>query len=1099
MLGQNIDFMTDRLIVVNEDGSEKSEDLKKESSPYALWAAQLAQIPNVPVAALRTLYSHQDYLMEEGFFPLTQEGQPMDMAQLATLVSNHFKTVCDQEKRGVTKFDIENTAAYGDLIHWLLLGGILHPNLAGDWEVDRTKKGEESLGIKDFGKWEAAFAHKYRLAKDPDKVYRHLEMGPGNGAAMQNRRVDSNKRSPGQQFEQYGLADKIYFPIDKILKNFLKPEVQEDSANQRFIELLGYALRLELKSRWFKADGNVIGEWKQKVQRFDLNIIYELLKDPKPWLHKWYNPQTGMYKVSQDFENQREEKLDYDIHRKFLEMENFPQKEKDEILIRAELDNLASERKKINKIYLKIEDFIMDMDKASYKHLFDSTTCLDEWVGDLKKIVDVPRFYPYTAEGLMAFAQTERKKHNEIREGIKKREKDLRQRQKLTFSDCQSPDLTESIFVPPFVQGIQNDSDVAERKNRPNLNRHASVSLENFTISDFLNVDKYFPPKSLFIISGIRSLSHLPDDLYEKVIRLLLPLLKPGGHVLDDGVRHSYSRAFRFDIIQKIMDENPDYQAFAITDKRYGEPKSAFIQRESEEGYAPDIFDSDEQQQLLGRGCKFEELDHVVQRPDLQILNQVRRDILKATSHNVNVFKAFQDVITDQVYGGLFTRLKRAADIRSYQNVKEGQRRSAYFKGGKAINRAVIDYVQNNEFVSVEIIEDVRESVSKKIDALLRSSRLIDDSKERLNDPRPGKIYTLPVVSKDPNVSAELNQCYEFPAEELPTMKFFGTPEAKVFLEMRKEQIKAELFRLKELGIASPIGILGFKDCVTNDLLREKIQNLLGEDVYDDCVRYVDVSFDPQQSGSSNIEEKESVEAAIDELIQAGGLLVSGGSWHDSPIEVFYRLLIGKKLLKAIEDPQTKLRMFNICFSSQVWLDLIGAEYWNGEIKTQPGMLEIGPVPLKVLPQGQEHPLFSELPNLLTVAATHSGHVVNKVRNKSLRTAEKKQRVIPLAVSNITGHEMAWSNMNGNAYSVLFHPDAWLSENGKVSNDVERICAQLKDKYETGITERFGQNADFIRNNFDQILDDSGNLRIQGEAGDFILANGIYALLKSIA
>ncbi len=606
-------------------------------------------------SAIKGLWENREALtFVDGEIRCIKEGEiPLDdICALTTYVTNAFHDLDNQRKGGFE--DIENSKEMRKVRKLLVFSSCVTPNLVGDWEVNRVKGAEYSLGLKSFEKLERTLAKRYPLTTPDDPVFRHLEKGPGNGEAMR-RRQENNKALPqGERFEQYGIADRLYYPIEQILERFVRPELKEDKNIHEFIKLLGLALRQKLKSLWFEAPDNQRGHWIPKLKVFDINIIYELLSfsEEKPerrvWLSDWYDAATGKYRISQEFENDGEARMSEVVHRLFLELEGFATGEKEMMVAIAEQDDLEDESFTVTEKVEALESLIAYIESCPDL----SQELLVKLAKRAVRISSVS-FIPvsevtfrkdlllYLAEIILNFS----KQLDDIAERKKRVEA------KVTIYD-ETPPFSAAIsglrkiFIEEFLKGVETPASLA-----PDLNEYVSVHTQNIVLDRFENLSNDngrkgpFPSQSLSLITAVRSDSHENDEEFARDIESNLDLLKPGGVLLTDGIRASYSRVYRFDQVKEIIDrKNGEYKAEIVMDKYTGEPISLFIQRRSDAGYLTD----EDKVDCFDERAIFESLDEARQRPHVQILNTIRKNIMDVFGH-MEVFRELHASLRTQV------------------------------------------------------------------------------------------------------------------------------------------------------------------------------------------------------------------------------------------------------------------------------------------------------------------------------------------------------------------------------------------------------------------------------------------------------------------
>jgi len=1081
---------------------------------------QLSQIrSSLEGAALKTLLEKRDTLTQSKHFPFDTD-QQLDVAQLATIVGSHFGILRSRDAAGEPWEKIQESNEYKDIVYWLSLSGVVVPNIAGDWEVDRTRKAEDNLGIKSFEALELTLIKRYSLVDDPDPVFRHLEKGPGNGEAMKIRKTQNDLRPAGEKFEQFGIADKLYYPVEKVLEHFIKPEAKEDPLTRKFVELLGFALRQELKRRWYEAEGNVIKKWVPKVDFFDLNLIYELLREPGPWLSQWYNPETGKFKISQEFENDREVKFadvsleDHiklvpgvtmsgnfgpKLHRIFLELQGYAPSKIEETAVEAELKDLREKRQKIEEKAKVLKDFmrvVKAMPSADVLHH------LPQLIQQLRVVVETdPSLPDRTLEYFLLYLDETYAMYTEAFSLISEREKAVTDRAAQTQLRIPMHSVLERIFTDSFAEGVMEQT-----AEKPNLNLYPSVYFNNIIIDSFENIPKRFSPRAqksppLFLMTASRSDSHESDEDFQKDIEANLKLLKPGGCLLTDGIRASYSRVYRFQEIQDFIQGNPEYKAEVFIKQsdmhdKNDEPKvQLFIQRAHPDGFLTD----EEKRGFLADGVSVISLENALKHPHLRILNAGRRELMRRTANKIDYFKILQRTVSESAAEALSDKAAYFLDMEELG--KKGPFLIQYqhkYNYPHEIFDDILMRIQTGQIeLPEEAIEDIIDEVKKNVEGYLRQARIVDDPKTEFLNPEQGYLYTYPSIETGISDWHRHHVCYKISSDELPSNEVFTTPEMQGSFEAKRQRLLREIKRLKKAGIEYPIKFFGFEDCVTNRLLEEKLRAILGNDFYEDYVCEISIRFESQSALAANVFTVPRVTAIVPYMAQQGGIIVGGGSWHDSYVEEDYRKLVGDKLLNEVFKPSSRLRMMNICFSAQIMADSMGRKFYGEKLKTFAGMFEIGPTPVDILPRGKRHPWFAGFPERISVATTHSGHVYHDMLKRDYRALPTSQQLMILAESNLTGLPLAWETCHGRMLGTLIHPEIDLVNHGAVADDVHRVQEQVQT-HSASIKRRFGITPDHILHNWRQVIDKKGKPRVNANVGNYILVNGLLNLAESI-
>ncbi len=287
---------------------------------------------------LQAILAKKEYLWKIHAIPFMEEnGDPKQQEiNLRIWVSHCFSQLKQAEADAVSIDAFYNYKECRQIVYLLSLIGKLVPNLLTNWLVDRVAAAAKRVGLKSFTHLEeVAAARRKRLGRKGKLV--NLENGQGSGKAMKER-AEKNLA------DQIAIASKAYFPIS--IQKFIQPELQKDPNVQLFVKYLTLALTNELRERWYEMDGNSLASIKPKVEIFDLNLIFSLLNDPSPWLRKWYDPRTGKFIASGEFENDSLGTLPPEILKMFLEFEGVEEQNDEDLSFdeKNQKDKVLSER-----------------------------------------------------------------------------------------------------------------------------------------------------------------------------------------------------------------------------------------------------------------------------------------------------------------------------------------------------------------------------------------------------------------------------------------------------------------------------------------------------------------------------------------------------------------------------------------------------------------------------------------------------------------------------------------------------------------------------------------------------------------------------------
>lgn len=209
----------------------------------------------------------------------------------------------------------EGERRYQEVVNLVVLAGIAIPVTLLDWSVNRVTAAEDALGLQEGGLvgLEEIVARKYghRVGPGIPKPI-HLEKGPGNGDAMQYLRDKSGC------MEEVGVGDSLYFEMNDMLRQFVRPELKDDPVVREILRALSMALKIALREHQFEpvlSKNKIPVGTRLKGFFCELNEIFPLLTNPRGWLPKIYKKLTeALLKASVEFEHDDTERIPRRAH-----------------------------------------------------------------------------------------------------------------------------------------------------------------------------------------------------------------------------------------------------------------------------------------------------------------------------------------------------------------------------------------------------------------------------------------------------------------------------------------------------------------------------------------------------------------------------------------------------------------------------------------------------------------------------------------------------------------------------------------------------------------------------------------------------------------
>jgi hypothetical protein len=518
------------------------------------------------------------------------------------------------------------------------------------------------------------------------------------------------------------------------------------------------------------------------------------------------------------------------------------------------------------------------------------------------------------------------------------------------------------------------------------LNEEAVFYQEGFIPGLFKNIKDLVPQESCLVISAIRSDSHETSQDFRRDIAKNLRCLRPGGVLITDGNRQSYTRFSRLREIKDALKENPNCRARVVVRSSDHAVLGVIIQKKQPNVGA--IWDL--RPPCFEEGVYFASLDKIEKRPDQVLLNREMPPILRLAEEDMGIFRQFHDRIRAELRELLADFAVEAGLVgkrASKSSEPELIRREVWNRivGPKAAtwSRANLDRVRH-EFRGV--IEDtlpppLKAKPDTKSDAV--------------------KVYKLLGARLSPSNRPD----EEIPSSDYPQQRRRPEPEKRVLTDWR-EQVMDEL---GDRGIA----LIDPYHCVTNSLLSGFLIEHLGAHVFDEKVRRIRFSLDDSVRGKAQRE--------LSLFCEEGGLVIAGGSWADAYNFAGreYKRDVVYPFYQVLREGQVPLAVLAECFSAQTFADVLGSQEGERMLRTKKGSLEFGPFVMNGFNREAAPTLFKNLPEEVVVAMTRSGHVVDT------RPADHPSMVHfrPVASMKYSGENVMWASDDKRLIATIAHSE----------------------------------------------------------------------------
>ncbi len=674
-------------------------------------------------------------------------------------------------------------------------------------------------------------------------------------------------------------------------------------------------------------------------------------------------------------------------------------------------------------------------------------------------------------QNLLKVLKNELQKSIKTAQGLKQKIKDLSlgsEEDEQTIRKNRN-NFLRKYFDPEFVEtmlafekkGQNGEVFFSVEEGHLDLNKHCVTYPQNFVPSEFINLPKIFAPQSFALITSVRSDSHESTEDFIKDIRGNLKLLRPGGILMIDGFKESYSRIYRLKEIQELLSSEKlkgKYKVKVTLDNETNTPKSVIIQKINPNARL-NIDDLDKQASRL-RACfkqnvHFQNIDKTLQRIDLNLLNIARKRVKNSSEQGVDLIKTITHEKIEKVVRNILLEHTHAKWDK-IDNFFLNQKTLNSIFGGKTEIQDLQDaewqeLVANVEGAIDQIIEETRENVTK-----------ITDIKLERYSPKRNHLFPRKRYPKDPE-DHPTNRHYASEPSTLLADKYFKSEKFQTELSKTIEQI---IFNLEKTGLEKPIIIPTFDGCATNQM----VSKLLRKMGFRKFVKFEEFRTNMREVTLHN------------KIAEMEGILVGGGSQHNVYTEdgAFFQDKVGRPLLEKLKDPHTPLFAFPICFLYQLFAALLNKESGKKD-RVIAGALEFGPGIAEIT--NRTHPLFKNCfpenknPDKklrLTVAQTRSGHVLDM----------PEEGVTPLAKHPDTQRIIAYEAANGGIIGIQWHPE--------IVNlgDFEKV---LKEISEETLGQIFGVNRAMVLQNTK-----NAHLHLEENSNKMILANALKIMSERL-
>lgn len=206
----------------------------------------------------------------------------------------------------IHNYKYEKGQKTGESYRPLIITGMLQPNCLDDWSVDRKEADlSRRLGIRNFTALEQLTSSH---APEPNIG---MEVGPGDGLFLQELQL----RNP--EWIYLGIGDRMYFSLERLLMKFVV--ALQDSNLVQFVDIFLRFVKREFRERYQKRLGKEV-----KQGGVDLNVLYQILLSARDWVRNYFDPLSGDFRKSEEFEFDTAAHMGQEVLRLFHELLDSP-------------------------------------------------------------------------------------------------------------------------------------------------------------------------------------------------------------------------------------------------------------------------------------------------------------------------------------------------------------------------------------------------------------------------------------------------------------------------------------------------------------------------------------------------------------------------------------------------------------------------------------------------------------------------------------------------------------------------------------------------------------------------------------------------------
>lgn len=844
----------------------------------------------------------------------------------------------------------------------------------GDWSVNRTEEIPRTMGVKSFPEIEKMLlqflVQNGVIEQDREKGDKviHLDLGCGNGVVGETLRADTTTKPfdddsiLGDHMAEIGYADKIYFTLNDLLRTLLRDEYKDNPVLLEFINLIATLVIREVYHN--RQYGTKKESLLNKLPK-DPNLIRQVLSNLKGYIR--LSPDKSAIKDDSEFL----------------------------------LDNIRQISPQCRRL---IAEYLSDSDYET--GLSGTSMFLDKYFKP-----ELCKTRSKTGEDI------EQLKNKQSRFAIDIYNNENKLSKELGLSDREITRCHEEISraqgsIQRIEERIREKQALLDEKfpeEQVDLSGLITIYAHNVILGYFEEFGEIFPEgeASFAFVHSYRATSHAEDSVYQDLILQAAKRLKPGGIIIEDGKRESYTRFERLEELKHVEELlklqaqlGPEYRIKVISDGQ--KSKSVVLERAVIQPDDRKVFFSDNNDILRGQ-----ELNYIP-------LEQFASQSVKIIFRN-EIIKKLRALLIDPMVDGVPLENRFGAitsgrmDFRAIhsRNTLDELLETEIFRDDTRMK--ILRTMTPQEKPYQRIIDEIFDRICQQVPLIQERKEASEKGAVLLNQNTVIRTFASRRGQRDSHV----NSTRRHKASDLP--RNLDIPDLQdQALEAERVQLVQKLKSIKEKTGKKPLVILEFDNCFSNILMQDSIRELLGSDAdYNELVEVKNIRLKGEEYPKQ----------------EDGIIYVIGGSLNDAYDKHGEKFTnnFSKELLEKIEAGAC-IRALGVCFGSQSLLQAYG-QLKGKRIRTEKGALEFGPMPVTF--SGDDPSLRHLSGKYCSAPFTRSGYSM-------VDSEEENSDLKPIAFEGIHDGKswqrdenlppVGYSMLDGRVKTVQFHPEIKLTK-----------------------------------------------------------------------